>query len=99
MRSIACRLPPCNPRDRQAYWAEVQFGRNVEHNDMRLGYTLVRIERDAVIAAFNASDLRQATNAVTHRLCKLLTRSAATRTWDGPAMLENLCPALSQSAS
>ena len=35
---------------------------------MRFGYTFMRIERDAVVSAFNFSDLRQSTNDVNHRL-------------------------------
>jgi hypothetical protein len=60
--------PACNPRDRQAYWAEVQFGRTQEQGDMRFGYTFIRIEREAVVSAFNFSDLRQGTNIANHRL-------------------------------
>jgi len=60
--------PACNRRDRQAYWAEVQFGRTQEQGDMRFGYTFIRIEREAVVSAFNFSDLRQATNVANHRL-------------------------------
>ncbi|HEV2698547.1 MAG TPA: hypothetical protein VGU90_11190, partial [Terriglobales bacterium] len=33
-----------------------------------LGYTFARIERDAVVAAFDFSDLRQATNVLEHRI-------------------------------
>ena len=60
--------PACNPRQRHGYWAEVQFGRTQEQGDMRFGYTFIRIERDAVVAAFNFSDLRQPTNGANHRV-------------------------------
>jgi len=60
--------PACNPRDRQAHWAEVQLGRTQNTRDLRLGYTLIRIERDAVLSAFNFSDLRQPTNVANHRM-------------------------------
>ncbi|MBI3405585.1 MAG: putative porin, partial [Acidobacteria bacterium] len=30
--------PACNPRDRQAYWTEVQLGKTQEQRDMRFGY-------------------------------------------------------------
>jgi len=60
--------PACNPRDRQAYWAEIQLGKTQEQGDMRFGYTLTRIEREAVLSAFNFSDLRQGTNVANHRL-------------------------------
>ncbi|MBI1749339.1 MAG: putative porin [Acidobacteria bacterium] len=55
-------------RERSAYWTEIQFGRLSERRDIQFGYTFVRIERDAVIAAFNESDLRVGTNVVQHRL-------------------------------
>lgn len=60
--------PACNPRQRHGYWAEAQFGRTQERGDMRFGYTFIRIERDAVVAAFNFSDLRQPTNVANHRV-------------------------------
>jgi hypothetical protein len=59
---------PCNARDRSAYWAEVQVGRTREKGDVMLGYTFLRLEREAVLGAFNYSNLRLATNSVTHRL-------------------------------
>lgn len=58
----------CNPRDRQAYWAEAQVGQNREQGDVQFGYTFIRLEREAVLAAFNFSDLRAPTNSVTHRM-------------------------------
>jgi hypothetical protein len=58
----------CNPRDRQAYWAEAQFGQTSERGDLRFGYTFARIEREAVVAAFVASDIRQGTNVAQHRI-------------------------------
>jgi hypothetical protein len=58
----------CNPRDREAYWAEAQFGQTIERGDVRFGYTFARIEREAVVAAFVASDIRQGTNVAQHRI-------------------------------
>jgi hypothetical protein len=58
----------CDPHQRHAYWAETSFGRTSEKGDFRFAYTFMRIERDAVVAAFNFSDLRQATNDVNHRV-------------------------------
>ena len=60
--------PACNSKQRHAYWAEVQFGKTQEQGDMRFGYTFARIEREAVVSAFNFSDLRQGTNLADHRL-------------------------------
>ena len=55
-------------RERSAYWSEIQFGRLSERKDIQLGYTFVRIERDAVISAFNESDLRAGSNLKQHRV-------------------------------
>jgi hypothetical protein len=60
--------PACNPHERHAYWGELQFGQTKTKGDLRLGYTFMRVERDAVLAAFNFSDLRQPTNVVEHRV-------------------------------
>lgn len=59
---------PCNARDRQGYWAEAQFGQTKIKGDWRFGYTFARIEREAVVSAFNASDIRQPTNVAQHRV-------------------------------
>ena len=50
------------------YWAEVQVGSNKEHGDILLGYTFIRIEKDAVLTPFNYSDLIQQSDARAHRL-------------------------------
>ncbi len=59
---------PCNPKDRDGYLAEIFFGRLQERNDFQFGYGYFHIQREAVIAAFNESDLRQATNLVQNRV-------------------------------
>jgi hypothetical protein len=58
----------CNSRDRQGYWAEAQFGQTKNKGDLRIGYTFARIEREAVVSAFVASDIRQPTNVAQHRI-------------------------------
>jgi hypothetical protein len=55
------------PRERSGYWTEVTFGRQKEVKDLQFGYTYARIEKDAVIAAFNESDLRASTNVIQNR--------------------------------
>jgi len=55
-----------NP-ERSAYWAEVQFGRLSERKDIQFGYTFARLERDAVITAFNESDFRAGSNLSQNR--------------------------------
>ncbi len=66
--NIAPPQPVCNPRDRHAHWAEVQIGQTREPGDFAFGYTFLRIEREAVLGAFNHSDLRAPSNLATHRL-------------------------------
>ena len=61
-------VPACDPHQRHAYWSELKFGQTKNKGDLLLGYTFARIERDAVLAAFNFSDLRQATNVLEHRV-------------------------------
>jgi hypothetical protein len=58
----------CNARDRQGYWAEAQFGQTNVKGDWRFGYTFTRIEREAVVSAFDASDIRQPTNVAQNRI-------------------------------
>ena len=59
---------PCNPRDRQAYWLEGRFGRAAEQGDWQFAYTRMFIEREAVLGAFNFSDLRQNSSVSQHRV-------------------------------
>jgi len=65
---IATTGPACDPKARDAYWAEVQLGQTRERGDWQFGYTFMRIEREAVLAAFNFSDLRAPTNIATSRV-------------------------------
>lgn len=55
-------------RERSGYWADFTIGRLAEQGDVQVGYSLVRIEREAVIGAFNESDLRSSTNVRNHRV-------------------------------
>jgi hypothetical protein len=66
--NISGTPPACNSRDRQGYWAEVQLGALRERGDWNFGYTFIRLEREAILAAFNFSDLRAPTNTVTNRV-------------------------------
>ncbi len=65
---VAGPAPACNPRDRHAYWMEAAIGRASAPNDVEIGYTFLRIEREAVLAAFNFSDIFASTNLITHRI-------------------------------
>src|SRR5262249_8994809 len=62
-------IPPiCEQRQRHGYWGELKFGQTKNKGDVLFGYTFARIEREAVVAAFNFSDLRQSTNVLQHRI-------------------------------
>lgn len=49
-------------------WTEVRVGRLSQLKDVQAAWTFMRIERDAVLGAFNEQDLRAATNVMNHRL-------------------------------
>lgn len=55
-------------REDKGYWAELQVGRTKEKGDVQLGYTFIRIEKDAVLTPFNFSDLSQQSDTRAHRL-------------------------------
>lgn len=59
---------PCKPRERRGYWLEARYGRTQEKGDLQFAYTRMFIEREAVMGAFNFSDLRQASNVSQHRV-------------------------------
>jgi hypothetical protein len=55
-------------RERSGYWTELNVGKQKEAKDIQFGYAFIRIEKDAVISAWNESDLRSSTNVRNHRL-------------------------------
>ena len=56
------------PKERSGYWVEATFGRQKEAKDLQFAYSYIRIEKDAVISAFNESDLRSSTNVLDHKI-------------------------------
>jgi hypothetical protein len=54
--------------ENNGYWAELQVGKTRERGDFLLDYTFVRIEKDAILAPFNFSDILQPTDVRAHRL-------------------------------
>jgi len=56
-----------NNDEDNGYWAEIQVGRARERGDWLLGYTFMRIEKDAVLTPFNASDILQQSDVRQHR--------------------------------
>jgi hypothetical protein len=55
------------PRERSGYLTELTVGRTKEARDIQFGYSFFRIEKDAVIGAWNESDLRSSTNVLNHK--------------------------------
>jgi hypothetical protein len=61
-----------NPRaasdHNHSLWAEAAIGHSKDKHDLQFGYAFGRIEQDAVIAAFNESEMRAPTNVLQHKL-------------------------------
>jgi Putative porin len=60
--------PTCDPHQRHGYWTELKMGQTKAPGDFLVGYTFARIEREAVLSAFDFSDLKQPTNVAEHRI-------------------------------
>ena len=58
---------PCDTHARHAYWLEGRIGRTDRKGDWQFGYTRMVIEREAVIGAFNYSEIFPANNVEIHR--------------------------------
>lgn len=58
----------CFSRERRGYWLEGRVGRLSEVKDIQFAYTRMFIEREAVVGAFNFSDLQQSSNVSQHRV-------------------------------
>jgi len=58
----------CDATDDSGYWADILFGRQSEAGDIQFGYSYIHIEREALVDAFNFSDLRLPTNDMNHRI-------------------------------
>lgn len=53
--------------ENNGFWGEVQVGTTRERGDFQFGYTLIRIEKDAVLTPFNFSDVTQQSDMRAHR--------------------------------
>ncbi len=53
--------------ENNGYWAELQVGKQRERGDWLFDYTFMRIEKDAVLTPFNASDINQQSDVRVHR--------------------------------
>ncbi len=58
---------PCDSHARHAYWLEARMGRTDRKGDWQFGYTRFMIEREAIIGAFNYSEIFPANNVEIHR--------------------------------
>lgn len=67
-QTTVSRNVACNSRERRGYWLEGRVGRLSEVKDIQVSYTRMFIEREAVVGAFDFSDLRQSSNVSQHRV-------------------------------
>ena len=58
---------PCDPRARHGYWLEASIGRTQKKGDWQFSYTRMVIQREAVIGAFNYSEIFPTSNVEIHR--------------------------------
>jgi putative porin len=58
---------PCDSRARHGYWLETNFGRIQKRGDWQFSYTRIMIQREAVIGAFNYSEIFPTSNVEIHR--------------------------------
>jgi hypothetical protein len=65
--SAAVYSAPCDPRARHGYWLETSVGRTVKRGDWQFSYTRIVIEREAIIGAFNYSEIYPSNNVEIHR--------------------------------
>jgi hypothetical protein len=52
----------------KGFWMETALGRITNPHDFQIGYTFMRIDQDAVLAAFTESEKRAGTNVLQHRI-------------------------------
>jgi hypothetical protein len=58
---------PCDPHARHGYWLETNVGRIQKKGDWQFSYTRIMIQREAVIGAFNYSEIFPTSNVEMHR--------------------------------
>jgi hypothetical protein len=58
---------PCDPHARHGYWLETSVGRARKKGDWQFSYTRMMIQREAVIGAFNYSEIFPTSNVEMHR--------------------------------
>jgi Putative porin len=65
--SAAVFTAPCDPHARHGYWLEASVGRTSKPGDWQFSYTRIVIEREAVVGAFNYSEIFPTSNVEIHR--------------------------------
>jgi len=65
--SAAVFSAPCDPHARHGYWLETSVGRARKKGDWQFSYTRMMIQREAVIGAFNYSEIFPTSNVEIHR--------------------------------
>jgi hypothetical protein len=58
---------PCDPRARHGYWLEVNAGRTAKKGDWQFSYSRIVIQREAVLGAFNYSEIFPSSDVEIHR--------------------------------
>jgi hypothetical protein len=58
---------PCDPHARHGYWLESSLGRTLKKGDWQFSYTRIMVQREAVIGAFNYSEIFPTSNVEIHR--------------------------------
>jgi hypothetical protein len=58
---------PCDPRARHGYWLEASAGRTLKKGDWQFSYARIVIQREAVLGAFNYSELFPSSDVEIHR--------------------------------
>ncbi|MGA9884615.1 MAG: putative porin [Candidatus Acidiferrales bacterium] len=57
----------CNSHQRRGYWSEIQLGQASKRGGWEFDYARIFIEREAVMSAFNYSEMYQGSNVAEHR--------------------------------
>jgi hypothetical protein len=58
---------PCDPHARSGYWLETSVGRTLKKGDWQFSYTRIMAQREAVVGAFNYSEIFPTSNVEIHR--------------------------------
>jgi len=58
---------PCDPRARRGYWLEASAGRTLKKGDWQFSYSRIVIQREAVLGAFNYSEIFPSSGVEIHR--------------------------------